>query len=147
MRGHALRESFWDGVQWWSLAGFDPDVFSHAGAAVSTTQDLNIFTEALISGELFAPDLLPQMMGGSPLPTGYGLGVYAVPDPCVQPGEPQALLWGHDGLSFGTSSVALTSSDGTRQFSLAVTGRNLSADPEGLWDLTDVLVPALLATC
>lgn len=150
LNGPVLREDAWVGPVWgdgWlRLAGFDPDVFSHAGAAVSTTRDLNLFNEALLTGRLVEPELLAQMLTpveGAPMP--YGLGVYAVPDPCAAPDEP-AFLWGHDGLSFGTQSVVLGSVDGTRQLSLGVTGRD-SSGPEPRWDLADVLVPALLATC
>ena len=41
-----------DGLGWMSLDGFDPDVFGASGAVVSTTKDLNTFTEALIEGDL-----------------------------------------------------------------------------------------------
>lgn len=150
VNGPVLHEDAWVGPVWadgWmDLAGFDPDVFSHAGAAVSTTKDLNALNEKLLTGELVSPSLLQEMMttvdGGGIL---YGLGLYAVPDPCSSPEDPQ-LLWGHDGASFGTLSVVLGSVDGTRQISIGATGRDLSA-PMPRWDFGDVLVPALMATC
>jgi D-alanyl-D-alanine carboxypeptidase len=75
-------------------------------------------------------------------PLDYGLGVYRLPDPCPAPGEP-AYLYGHDGASFGTVSIVLSSPDGSRSLALGVTGRDLTVLP----DLTAVLVPMLLATC
>ena len=150
LNGPVLQEDAWVGPGWadgWlDLAGFDPEFFSHAGAAVSTTADLAAFNEALLTGELVSTELLQEMMtpvdGGGML---YGLGLYAVPDPCSSPDDPQ-LLWGHDGASFGTLSIVLGSTDGTRQISLGATGRDISS-PQPRWDLGDVLVPALLATC
>ena len=73
----------------------------------------------------------------------YGLGVYRIPDPCDASG--QSYLYGHDGATFGTLSVAFTSPDGMRQVSLAATGRDLSVSPR--WNINDALVPMLLATC
>lgn len=152
VNGPFLREDAWVGEGWtadgWmDLDGFDPDFFSHAGAAVSTTADLNAFNEALLTGELVDPALLQEMM--TPAAEGpilYGLGLYAVADPCsADPTQPD-LLWGHDGASYGTQSVVLGSLDGTRQLSLGVTGRDLSGEVPR-WDLNDVLVPALMATC
>lgn len=143
--GPTMREALYtDGGQWWTLDGFDPEVFSHAGAAVTTTEDLNDLTAALVTGELVDPALVEDML--EPRSTEileYGLGIYRVPDPCA----PQEYLYGHDGGSFGTVSLALTSADGTRQVSLGVTGRNLSSDPEALYDLSDLLVPLLLSSC
>lgn len=150
LNGPVLREDAWVGPIWedgWlDLDGFDPDFFSHAGAAVGGTADLTAFNEALLSGELVDPALLAEMMtpvdGGGML---YGLGLYAVPDPCSDPAAPE-LLWGHDGATFATLSIVLGSTDGTRQVALGATGRDLTS-LEGRWNLGDVLVPALLATC
>lgn len=151
LNGPVLREDAWVGPSWpggWlDLDGFDPEFFSHAGAAVSTTADLNAFNEALLTGELVDPALLAEMLVPATAdgPLLYGLGIYAVPDPCSDPAAPE-LLWGHDGASFGTVSLVLGSSDGTRQVSLGATGRDLTS-LESRVDLGDVLVPALLATC
>jgi D-alanyl-D-alanine carboxypeptidase len=75
----------------------------------------------------------------------YGPGVYRVPDPCSSPEDP-TWLYGHDDAAFGTISIALNSSDGERQSSLGVAGRNMTSGPEALYDLNDVLVPMLLTT-
>ena len=96
-------------------------------------------TRILSEPEPRAPRLVHATM------TGYGLGIYAVLDPCSTPEDPQ-LLWGHDGASFGTLSVVLGSTDGTRQIAIGATGRDISG-PLPRWDFADVLVPALLATC
>ncbi|WP_420746225.1 serine hydrolase domain-containing protein [Ornithinimicrobium sp. Y1847] len=144
MPNPALAEDAWIGDGWLGLRGFDPDLFRAAGAVVSTTGDLNSFTRSLVNGALVDPALVQEM--ATPVTAeGYGLGVYLVPDPCSSPEDPQWFI-GHDGASFGTLSVALTSADGTRQISLAATGRDISAI-EPRWDLGDVIVPALLATC
>ncbi|WP_256839886.1 serine hydrolase domain-containing protein [Ornithinimicrobium faecis] len=134
------------GIGWVALDDFDPDLFSASGAAVTTTRDVNRFTEALISGQLVDPALVEQMIVPQSFdPMEYGQGIYRLPDPCTPEGEPQQWLYGHDGLSFGTSSIALTSADGTRQVSLAVTGRDMTAPPS--YALGDLLVPMMLATC
>ena len=145
LREDAYLADLWPGG-WWDLDHFDPDVFSHAGAAVSTTADLTALNEALFTGELIGPEMLQEMTTLSP--EGYGLGVYAVLDPCSTPEDPQ-LLWGHDGASFGTLSVVLGSADGTRQVALAATGRDMTSPfpQDWRWDINDALIPALLATC
>ena len=146
MPNPALEEDAWVGDGWLELGGFDPDLFRSSGAVVSTTADLNAFTEALVSGELVDPALVEEML--TPVTSelmDYGLGVYRLPDPCSTPDDPQ-WLYGHDGASYGTLSVAFTSADGSRQVSLGVTGRDVSSVP-GRWNINDVLVPALLATC
>lgn len=149
--GPFLSEAAWTGESeggWWSLADFDPDVFSHAGAATSTTADLNRFTEALVTGDLLEQETVDDMLTPrSDGPLEYGLGAYRLPDPCAGPEDEDPYLYGHDGATFGTLSIAFTSPDGERQVSLGVTGRNLSADPEALYNLDDALVPLLLATC
>lgn len=145
LTGPALHEAmFVDGRGWIGLDGFDPDVFSHSGAATSTVEDLNDFTRSLMSGELVSPESVEQMTTpASDNPLGYGLGTYAIPDPC-RPGE---FLHGHDGATFGSLSIALSSRDGSRQLALGVTGRDLTVGQDALYDLNDVLVPMLIASC
>ncbi|MBB2924917.1 serine hydrolase [Cellulomonas cellasea] len=136
-----------EGAGWYSLDHFDPDVFGAAGAATSTTADLLSFTDALLLGRLVRPGTVADMTTPrSADVVEYGLGVYRVPDPCAPPEEP-AYLYGHDGASYGTLSVALSSPDGSRSLALGVTGRNLTTDPAALYDLNELLVPMLLATC
>lgn len=135
------------GIGWVSLEGFDPDIFGAAGAVVSTTEDLNRFTEALLTGELVDPDLVEDMV--VPRSSGlieYGLGIYRVPDPCTGPGEPPEWLYGHDGATYGTTAIALTSADGSRQVSLGATGRDLISHVPS-YDLAGLFEPMLQATC
>lgn len=135
------------GLGWVSLEGFDPDVFSAAGAAVSTTEDLDRFTEALITGELVDPTTVNDMIvPRSDLEMEYGLGIYRLPDPCTPEGEPTQWLYGHDGGAMGTVSIALTSADGSRQLSFGVTGRDMTTDVPP-YDISLLLVPMMLATC
>lgn len=142
----ALHEDAWIGFGWLDLGGFDPDFFLSAGAVVTTTQDLNAFTRALITGHLVDRALVDEMI--APVlqePFDYGLGIFRLPDPCAAPGT-TAYLYGHDGAAFGTVSIALTSADGTRQLSLAGTGRDLSS-LEGRWGLNEGLIPLMMGSC
>ena len=144
LRGLALKEAMWTEEGWVRLDGFDPEVFSHSGAVVSTTEDLIDLNDALFTGELVSQSTVDQMLTPVvPNPLNYGLGVYSIPDPCA-PGE---YLSGHDGATFGTLSVNYSSRDGSRQLSFGVTGRDLTASQDALYDLNAVLVPMLLATC
>jgi D-alanyl-D-alanine carboxypeptidase len=146
-RGPFLREAAYTGdvgAGWYPLDGFDPSLFGAAGAVTSTTADLQRFTEALVTGDLLEPEtvtdvLAPRTTGSAVLPD-YGLGVYRLPDPCQE----GAWLYGHDGASYGTLSITLTSPDADRQVTVALTGRDLTTLES---DLTTALVPALLATC
>jgi len=146
-RGPFLREAGYTGdlgAGWYGLDDFDPSVFGSAGAVTSTTADLQRFTESLVTGDLLQPEtvadvLTPRTVDSATLPD-YGLGVYRLPDPC----EEGAWLYGHDGASFGTLSITLTSPDAERQVTVALSGRDLTTLES---DLNTALVPALLATC
>ncbi|GAB4084284.1 hypothetical protein GCM10028784_09140 [Myceligenerans cantabricum] len=135
------------GDAWESLDEWDPDMFAGAGAATTTTRDLNRLNEALFSGRLVSPETAEDML----TPRGtlfdgtleYGLGVYRVPDPCRE-GE---YLYGHDGGAFGTVSINLSALDGERQVTAGVTARDLSGSETPLYDLSTLLAPMLLATC
>ncbi|ANS79205.1 Serine-type D-Ala-D-Ala carboxypeptidase [Serinicoccus hydrothermalis] len=145
LQGAALHEAmFVDELGWVGLEGFDPDVFSHSGAAVATVEDLSDLTTSLLGGDLVSSASVEQMITpSSENPMGYGLGMYALPDPC-RPGE---YLYGHDGATFGSLSLTFASRDGSRQVALGVTGRDLTLDQDALYDINDALVPMLLATC
>ena len=126
--GPFLHESAYtgpEGAGWYDLDHWDPSLFAAAGAVTSTTEDLADFTEALVTGRLVdaetAADMLePRTVDQESFPD-YGLGVYRLPDPCV----PGGWLYGHDGASYGTMSVNLTSPDGERQVSIGITGRDV----------------------
>lgn len=144
MRGNALGEAMWDAVAWHDLRHFDPSYFSHAGAVSSTTKDLSTFMEALMTGEIVSPELVDAMVQPvSTAPMEYGLGILRVPDPCV----PGAYLYGHEGGSMGTISLMLSSPDGERQLSFAVTGRDMSGSPEPLVDLAPMVAGLVMASC
>lgn len=153
VRGPFLVGAMWTGeaadggIGWSSLRGFDPDVFGAAGAVVSTTRDLNRFTEALTSGELLEDETLQDMVAPRTEEMGYGLGVYRIPDPCTGTAEDPEWLYGHDGMSFGTATLAFSSADGSRQISLGTTGRDMTSAQPLAYDLNELLVPMIEATC
>lgn len=91
---------------------------STAGAIVSTTDDLNRFYRALLTGKLIRPAALNEMLRTVPVSVGgegsinYGLGIYVVDLPgCGR-------FWGHDGAVFGAGTIALSSRDGKRQLAM-----------------------------
>ncbi|NNM47928.1 serine hydrolase domain-containing protein [Knoellia koreensis] len=137
-----------------SLNRFDPELFAAAGAVVSTTEDLSDFTRALMTGRLVSKQTLTTMQqtrkvttavgpDGTAYSIDYGLGIYRLPDPC----QPGAFLWGHDGATFGTLSLAVSSADGTRQVSAGWNGRYINTDGSTPYNPDDALAPALLASC
>lgn len=150
----ALVDTITADGQTYDLDGFDPELFAAAGAVMSTTTDLNAFTEALATGRLVKPATFERMRRtrpvqvtvdaqGSPVRVDYGLGVYRMPDPC----EPGQFLWGHDGATFGTLSYAVTSLDGTRQVSAGWTGREYNTDGSVSYNPMEAIDAALSATC
>lgn len=105
------------------LSSFSGSTFAAAGAVTASMTDLDRFYDALLTGRLLAPRLVDDMLTPrTSTPLAYGLGVYAVPDPCT----PGATLVGHDGASFGTASITLHSRDAKRSINAAFTGRDLS---------------------
>ena len=112
----------------YALDSFDPSLFSSAGAVISTTEDLNRFWRALATGRLLPRSLVETMT--TPLTAGtlpYGLGTFTAPDPCDASGTGDEVVFGHDGLSFGTHTLSMTSRDGRRRFTVATTGRSFTA--------------------
>jgi len=152
-RGPFLHESAYtgpEGAGWYDLDHWDPSLFAAAGAVTSTTEDLEDFTEALLTGRLVGAETVADMIEprtvDQELMPDYGLGVYRVPDPCL-PGE---WLYGHDGASYGTQSINLSSPDGERQLTIGITGRDVVypyATDEPLYDPTDLMVLMMQATC
>lgn len=127
--------------RWYSLAHFNPEVFSAAGAATSTARDMVKFADALNSGVLVKRSTLNQMR--TPRTFGavqYGLGMWRLPDPC----RPSSYIFGHDGLAFGTLSFAVSSADGTRQAALGVSGRYYAPIP---YDINAAALALAAATC
>ncbi|MCM3555566.1 beta-lactamase family protein [Janibacter melonis] len=135
---------------WYSEAGFNPDLFSSAGAVISTTRDLGRFTKAVNDGTLLKTSTVREMQVPRDETGWYGLGIYRLPDPCTPKGAAQRYLYGHDGGSYGTTSMALSSPDGRRQVTLGVTGRYFSeTDPTQAqpFDLLGLYTQLARATC
>ncbi len=132
----------------YNLDRTSPTLFSAAGAVVASTRDVDRFYRALFTGRLLRADLVRSM--ATPRSTGplsYGLGIYAVTDPCPGPKGGVKPLYGHDGATFGTQTLAFTSADGTRQASIAWTGRQYVAAPTTAEPANDFLVDAFVASC
>jgi D-alanyl-D-alanine carboxypeptidase len=94
-----------------------------AGAVVSTVADETAFLRGLFTGRLLSKRFVDEMMDISTF--GYGLGLFALPAPCVEGG----LVWGHNGAVFGYQSVVMTTPDGTKQ--VAVGANALMITSEG----------------
>lgn len=88
------------------------------GDIVSTTDDVNRFFEALLTGKLLRPNELAEMKEvvafdpARPALGGYGLGILTTASPCGP-------LWGHDGVVFGHGTISLHLPDAARQVTVA----------------------------
>lgn len=95
----------------------NPEVLigSPSGGMVSTVQDLNTFYSALLQGKLLKPAMLKEMQT-----TGvagfYGLGLWIWNDTCTND-----FAYGHAGDILGYGTVSMTSADGNRQVTVALT--------------------------
>ena len=97
-----------------------------AGAMVSTTADLARFYQALLGGQLLAPELLKQMrttVDASQPGRGmrYGLGLEVLRHGCGTE------LWGHTGSLEGYGTTAFSTADADRQLVMVT---NLQPEPE-----------------
>jgi D-alanyl-D-alanine carboxypeptidase len=97
-----------------------------AGAMVSTTTDLARFYQALLGGQLLAPELLKQMRttvdaSQAGHGTRYGLGLEVLRLGCG------VELWGHGGSLEGYGTTAFSTPDADRQLIVAI---NLQPEPE-----------------
>ncbi|ASU79373.1 hydrolase [Actinopolyspora erythraea] len=96
---------------------YTPSAWRTAGALISTPSDLNRFYDALLGGELLDEKALAQMRRTVAVPgssTRYGLGLMRIETGAC------GTLWGHDGVVWGMSALALRSADGQRQLSYGV---------------------------
>ncbi|MGV9307127.1 serine hydrolase domain-containing protein [Nonomuraea sp. NPDC003727] len=92
-----------------------------AGALVSTTEDLNRFFRALLTGRLIGQAQLAEMRTTVPITPGpgvpdtfdYGLGLIAYDTPCGK-------VWGHDGGVIGMATLSFSTADGGRQASSGI---------------------------
>ncbi|MGI5425868.1 serine hydrolase domain-containing protein [Streptomyces sp. CA-179760] len=89
--------------------------FAYSGEIISDSADLNTFFSALLRGEVLQPRQLEEMKRTGPTTKeneGYGLGLRSWKLTCG------TTVWGHGGDIHGSSSMAVTTSDG--RHSLAV---------------------------
>lgn len=115
------------------LAGFtemNPSIMGAAGEMISTTEDLNDFFDALLSGELVSPELVALMKTPSTPGGRYGLGLWIVRTSCGD------LAYGHDGDAIAFQSYSFTSGEADRQVTVALTP-DFSGDPD---DAVDALI-------
>lgn len=95
------------------ITEFNPSVENTAGEVISSADDLNTFTSALLDGRLLPPEQLREMMTVS-APSETGLGLEVLPLSCGK------TAYGHDGDSLGVSAWTFTTGDG-HEVTLSVT--------------------------
>lgn len=88
---------------------------STSAGVVSTVQDMNTFYAALMQGKLLQPATVKEMQTPG-LAGFYGLGLWILNDTCTN-----NFFYGHPGDFPGYGTVSLTSADGTRQVTVALT--------------------------
>ena len=88
---------------------------SPSGGMVSTVQDLNTFYSALLQGKLLKPAMLKEMQTND-FAGFYGLGLWIWNDTCTND-----FAYGHPGDLLGYGTVSMTSADGNRQVTVALT--------------------------
>ncbi|MYS20941.1 D-alanyl-D-alanine carboxypeptidase [Streptomyces sp. DvalAA-14] len=93
-----------------------------AGAAISSSADLNKYWRALTAGKLLPPAQLAQMESMVPVDsTGasfYGLGMRAYTLSCG------TQVYGHDGIVQGYQTYSYTTKDGSRQLTVSANASN-----------------------
>jgi D-alanyl-D-alanine carboxypeptidase len=94
------------------ITEMNPSVMNAAGEIISTTDDLNRFTAALLGGQLLPPPLLREMTTVS-APSEWGLGLEVRQLSCGK------TAYGHDGDALGSSAWTFTTGEG-RQVTLSV---------------------------
>lgn len=87
---------------------------SPSGGIVSTVSDLNTFYRALMQGELLKPATVDEMKGADA--SFYGMGLWRWNDACTN-----GFAFGHPGDILGYGTASMTSADGNRQVSIAIT--------------------------
>ena len=105
--------------------------------------DVNTFYRALLQDRLLKPDTIAQMQ--SPLYARYGLGVVRWNDLCTND-----FYYGHPGDVPGYGTIAMTSSDGTRQLAMAVAYPPAPLEPGAsriLQEMEAIAEDTLNATC
>lgn len=114
-----------------------------AGGLVSSVDDVNLFYAALLQGGLLPASMVTEMQ--SPLYAPYGLGLQRWNDTCTN-----NYYYGHAGDTVGYGTVSMSSADGTRQATVALTypPGPFSVTGNGtVADLTAAVEAALNASC
>ncbi|WP_052269990.1 MULTISPECIES: serine hydrolase domain-containing protein [Streptomyces] len=111
---------------WHDVIGYDPSLFSSAGAMISSQQDLTTFYQALTAGKVVTPATLAEMentdtVGAPGSPLAYGLGLLRHNLPCG------GVAWGHDGAIPGYYTETLVTTDG--RHASVVTNAYLATNP------------------
>ncbi|RLV04549.1 hypothetical protein CTZ27_11580 [Streptomyces griseocarneus] len=121
---------------WTDVIGYDPSIFSTAGAVISTQQDVTAFYQALAAGKVVSPTTLAEMektvvVGAPDSPLAYGLGLIRHALPCG------GVAWGHDGMVPGYYTETLVTEDG--RHASVVTNAHLTTNPPvtQMYDLLD----------
>lgn len=91
-----------------------------AGAAISSTADLNRYWRALTGGRLLPAAQLAEMEAMTPVDatSGYGLGMRQYTLSCG------TQVYGHDGIVEGYQSYSYTTKDGSRQVTVSANASN-----------------------
>lgn len=94
-----------------------------AGAAISSTADLNSYWRALTGGRLLPAAQLAEMEAMTPVDatSGYGLGMRQYTLSCG------TRVYGHDGIVEGYQSYSYTTKDGSRQVTVSANASNNTA--------------------
>lgn len=123
----------------------------HVGSAdhgmISTVPELNVFLAGLAQGKLLTPKTVAEMntLNGVSEEEEYGLGLQQRKDTCT--GD---YYFGHVGDVPGYGTVALTSTDGSRQVAMAVALPPASPREDfnpRVQEMLDVAVEALNSSC
>ncbi|WP_412542853.1 serine hydrolase domain-containing protein [Longispora sp. K20-0274] len=97
------------------ITTWNPSAAYAAGEVISTTEDLNRFYAAVLTGRLLKPAQLAEMKTTVPGGLTYGLGIYQQPLPCG------ITLWGHTGGIPGYSTYSFQTEDGSKRLTLSET--------------------------
>jgi D-alanyl-D-alanine carboxypeptidase len=103
-------------------------------AVASTAPDVARFLEALLGGTLLSPELRRELLDAVPADgvecDAYGLGIARISSFFGTTASSCGSAWGHLGLAFGYSTIALSREDGTRQVVLLA---NIGMIDEEAW--------------
>jgi D-alanyl-D-alanine carboxypeptidase len=104
-------------------------------AVVSTAPDVAHFLDALLGGTILSPELRRELLDAIPADgvecDAYGLGIGRISSFFGTTASSCGPAWGHLGLAFGYSTIALSREDGTRQVVLLA---NIGMIDEDAWE-------------